>query len=95
MPLQRKLTWDQDFALHWLGGFAITSIVVLSGVTNLPVSQAALYNIIIVFLLLWFGVDREKNQQHERWVQLNAHKWVEALTWPLGGICASPWLLLY
>ncbi len=95
MSLHRPLRWDWDFAWHWLGGFAITSVVVLSGVTNLPLARATLYTVVLVFLLLWFGVDREKNQQRERWVQLSPHKWIEALTWPLGGICASPWLLLY
>ena len=95
MPLHHPLTWDWDYGWHWLGGFALTSLVILSGVTNLPVTRSALYTVVIVLLLFWFGYDREKNQQRERWVRLSLHKWIEALTWPLGGICASPWLLLY
>jgi hypothetical protein len=75
---------DLGWLWHGLGGFGITAAIVglmwlASGPCWVPFLMPA--------LLLLGGYVRERWQH--AWEPLNAHRWIEALAWPAGGVTAA------
>ncbi len=89
------MSWDWDYLLHWLGGAAIQTICLASGATSLGVLQGLGVGLVVVALLAAFGISREAMQHVRREGPWNRHIWIEALTWPLGGLCGLSWLAMY
>jgi hypothetical protein len=74
------VSWDSDYALHFLGGAVICAILVVAGPWWwLPFAM-------VLLLAIW-GYVREKDQHG--WEKLTLHQWTEAVLWPIGGLCAS------